>query len=59
MEAIEFRYCFTDEDKEGTEIRVVIKNKDGLHDDEVCEKFEEFMRAVGFSDQNVVNYFRN
>ena len=56
MENIEFRYCFKDGD-EAKEINVGKKAEDGLHDYEVCEMFLDFMRSVGFSEENVFKYF--
>ena len=57
MENIEFRYCFKDDD-EVKEINVGKKAKDGLHDYEVCEMFLDFMRSVGFSEENIYKYFQ-
>lgn len=57
MENIEFRYCFKD-DNEAKEINACKKAEDGLHDYEVCEIFLDFMMSVGFSEQNVRDYFR-
>jgi len=56
MESIEFRYCYN----EDNEVKTVAVNKndvEGLHDYEVCELFLEFMNSVGFSEENVYNYF--
>jgi hypothetical protein len=30
----------------------------GLHDYEICEMFVDFMRSAGFSEDNIVKYFR-
>lgn len=58
MEGIEFKYYFHDEDgKECKEIFTDLKDN-CLHDYEVCEKFLDFMRSIGFSEANVLNYFR-
>ena len=58
MEHIEFRYNFKDKDNEMKEIRVAKKAEDGLHDYEVCDIFMDFMRSVGFSEANILRYFR-
>ena len=57
MECIEMKYCFND-NGEVKEIKLCKKNEDGLHDYEVCEMFEDFMRSVGFSEENIVKYFQ-
>lgn len=57
MEQIEFKYCFKEGDSEVKEINIVKKNEDGLHDYDVCEMFLDFMRSVGFSEENVMKYF--
>ena len=57
MENIEFRYCFKN-DGEIKEINVGKKAEDGLHDYEVCEMFLDFMRSVGFSEENIYKYFQ-
>ena len=55
MEYIEFRYTFKDDD-EAKEIKVH-KGADVLRDYEVCEIFLDFMRSVGFSEENITKYF--
>ena len=55
MENIEFRYCFK-EDGEAKEIKVC-KNADALHDYEVCEILFDFMKSIGFSEDNILRYF--
>ena len=57
MENIEFKYCYKDDD-EAKEIHVCKKNEDGLHDYDVCEMFLDFMRSVGFSEENIFKYFQ-
>ena len=61
MEAIEFRYVFKDNDQAAHEVRSVRKDKndEGLHGTDICEMFMDFMRSVGFSEQNVIDYFNN
>lgn len=60
MERISFTYSFTDEDGEEHMISASKrdKNNEGIRDYEVCEMFEDFMRAVGFSENNVLKYFQ-
>ena len=57
MEGIEFRYCFKDGD-EVKEVNACKKAENGLHDYEVCEIFLDFMRSVGFSEENIFKYFK-
>ena len=56
MEMIEFKYCYK-EDGEVKEVNVCKKDENGLHDYEVCEMFLDFMRSVGFSEENICKYF--
>lgn len=56
MEYIEFKYCFK-EGNETKEVQTCKKAEEGLHDYEVCEIFLDFMRSVGFSEENVLKYF--
>ena len=58
MERIEFSYSFHGTDGEEKIITVSKRDEDGLHDPDVCEMFMDFMRSVGFSEQNVFDYFR-
>ena len=57
MERIEFNYVFRDDDKEEKMITVSKREEDGIHDYDVCEMFLDFMRSVGFSEENITNYF--
>ena len=60
MERINFTYCFEDN---GTEHSVLSskrnKEDEGLHCDDICEMFVDFMRSAGFSEQNIYDYFRD
>lgn len=58
MERIEFNYSFHDTDGEEKIITTSKRDEDGLHDYDVCEIFMDFMRSVGFSEENVMNYFK-
>ena len=58
MEHIDFNYVFSDDDKEEKSIHVGKCNEDGLHDYEVCEMFLDFMRSIGFSEENIYKYFQ-
>ena len=58
METIEFKYGFRD-GNEVKEINVCKKDEDGLHDYDICEMFFDFMRSIGFSEENVIKYFRD
>ena len=57
MEEIKFKYVFRNEDGEEKEV-TLSKHEDGLQDDDICEMFLDFMRSVGFSEENVFKYFR-
>ena len=57
MERIEFNYIFRDEDNEEKVITTSKRREEGLHDYEVCEMFLDFMRSVGFSEENVYRFF--
>ena len=56
MEYIEFKYYF-DENDETKEVNVHKKEEGGLHDYDVCEMFLDFMKSVGFSEENIYKYF--
>ena len=56
MEGIEFKYSFKD-GNEAKEIYVNKKDETGIHDYEVCDMFLDFMRSVGFSEENISKYF--
>ena len=56
MERISFHYVFEDDEEE----KVVQHNKNdegGLKDYDICEMFLDFMRSVGFSENNIFKYF--
>lgn len=57
METIELRYTFKD-DGEAKELNLCKKDENGIHDYDVCEMFLDFMRSVGFSEENVYKYFQ-
>ena len=56
MENIEFKYRFKDGD-ETDEIRIN-KKMDIIHDYDLCEMFMDFVRSIGYSEENVLKYFR-
>lgn len=59
MEKITLTYNFDYEDQ--GETRQIVMNKqaeDGIHDYEVCELFMDFMRSVGYSEENVEKFFQ-
>ena len=58
MERIEFNYVFRDEDNEEKMVTASKREECGLHDYDVCELFLDFIRSVGFSESNVINYFK-
>ena len=57
MECIEFKYGFRDEDNECKEVKLSKRNET-IHDYDVCEMFLDFMRSVGFSEENIFRYFK-
>ena len=56
-ERVRFSYTFTDEDDGMVHKIVSLKDKDSITATEVCEMFLDFMRAAGYSEDNVFNYF--
>ena len=62
MEKIKFEYVFTDSDH-NEEKKIVMKCEDvddsGLHDVDVCMNFMDFMRSIGFSENNVIKFFQD
>ena len=58
MQRIEFNYVYRDKDNEEKMITASRREENGLHDYDVCEIFLDFMLSVGFSEENVMNYFR-
>ena len=56
MEQIEFKYVFRDEDGETKDV-IHSKRADGIKDYDICEMFLDFMRSVGFSEENIFKYF--
>ena len=63
MERIEFKYQSGSEfDKSfnthNIETTITDRSDCGLHIDEVCENFVQFMESAGFSTNQVIDYFR-
>lgn len=58
MERVNFTYYFEDEEGQEQMVSSSQKEKNGLYAREVCELFLNFMCAAGFSEQNVLDYFR-
>ena len=58
MERIELNYVFRDESGEEKMITQSKRDENGIHDYDVCEMFLDFMRSVGFSEENVYRYFQ-
>jgi hypothetical protein len=57
-EYVEFSYSFHDS-KDGAEHHVrSSKRKESLTSTELCEMFLDFMRAAGYSESNIFNYFK-
>lgn len=59
-EVIEFIYMF-DANEKGEDSKHIVMRKGndlGVHADEICEMFVDFMRSAGFSEQNIYDYFK-
>ena len=57
-EYVEFSYSFHDpEDGAEHQIRSS-KRKESLTSTELCEMFLDFMRAAGYTEYNIFNYFK-
>ena len=62
MERIRFVYTRDDEFSDVSENKSVVmemrdKDEGGLRCDNICERFVEFMRSAGFSEENIFDYF--
>lgn len=60
MEYIKFKYEFNDLDHKVPDKKVTIYcdgKEEGLNAYDVCEAFMDFMEAVGFSKDNIYDYF--
>lgn len=61
MEKIKFIYEFSDpENKEMTDVKKIVtyrESESGLFDPDVCEMFMDFMKSVGYSEDNIFSYF--
>jgi hypothetical protein len=57
MERIEFTYTYHDEDGAEKAVTQAKRDENGIHDYDICEMFLDFMRSVGFSEENVFRYF--
>lgn len=58
MERIELNYVFRDENGEEKMVTQSKRDESGIHDYDVCEMFLDFMRSVGFSEENIYRYFQ-
>ena len=58
MEHIDFTYVFKDKDSEEKAVHISKRDENGLLDHEVCELFLDFMRTVGYSEENVFKFFQ-
>ena len=58
MERVELNYVFRDENGEEKMVTQSKRDENGIHDYDVCEMFLDFMRSVGFSEENVYRYFQ-
>ncbi len=58
MERIEINYVFRNDSEEEKMVTVAKRAETGLQDYDVCEMFMDFMRSVGFSEENIIKYFK-
>ena len=60
MEKITMIYEGNYDENDLTRIEMMVADKEdrGLRDYDVCSKFKDFMNAIGFSENNVLRYFR-
>lgn len=58
MERVELNYVFRDENGEEKMVTRSKRDENVIHDYDVCEMFLDFMRSVGFSEENVYRYFQ-
>lgn len=64
MECIEMRYVGKNDNshaEDAKEIRAIQHDKDGcgLRTTDICEMFRDFMVSVGFSVENIIEYFQS
>lgn len=59
MESIKFWYNFTDEKKEMSDVDIdlSVSNENGIHLEDVCETFIQFLKTVGYSPVKAKEYF--
>lgn len=59
MEKIHFSYSFKDEGHSERVVDLGRSEEDGIYCDDVCELFLDFMKSVGYSEENIYEFFRN
>ena len=64
MECIEMRYVGKNDDfhaEDAREVRAIRRDKNdcGLRATDICEMFMDFMESVGFSVENIMDYFQS
>ena len=57
-ERVRFSYTFRDEDDGMIHKVVSLKEKDSVTAPEICEMFLDFMKAAGYSEENILEYFK-
>jgi len=57
MEKIKMTYIYDDKEDSDMKIEMQTASKAGLNNNEICELFETFMKAVGFDFEQIVKYF--
>lgn len=60
MEKVHFVYDFNyDGNRKSVSWTAEDKADEGLNCSKVCEAFLDFMRSIGFSEDNIFSYFNN
>ena len=57
-ERVRFSYTFKDEDDGMIHKVISLKEKDSVTASEICEMFLDFMKAAGYSEENIFEYFK-
>jgi len=59
MEKVCFMYSFKDEGHSERKVNMFQGEEDGIYCDDVCELFLDFMKSVGYSEDNVREFFKD
>ena len=58
IERIELNYSYRTDNGEEKFVTVSKQGEDSICTDDVCKMFVDFMGSAGFSEENVLRYFR-